>query len=235
MDRMLRVDQLSKSYGQTCVLDQVSFDVRPKEILGLIGPNGSGKTTLIGCMAAQLPADGGEVRWQEAPLPPQRRKAVMFYLPEQATPWPDHWVGDILNFFANAYRIEHRLVAGIVRRLDLMAVLNKRFSELSKGYRRRCLLAVGFLSPQPLLVLDEPFDGLDLRQTLSVMELLREVVRSGRTLFLSIHQLTDAQRVCDRFLLLHAGRLIGVGTLDELRAQARLPAGNLEDVFLALT
>ena len=97
------------------------------------------------------------------------------------------------------------------------------------------MLAVGLLTPQPLLMLDEPFDGLDLRQTRDVMRVLREHADGGRTLFLSIHQLTDAARICDRLVLLSGGRIAGEGTLDELRGKANLTGGGVEEVFLALT
>jgi ABC-type multidrug transport system ATPase subunit len=104
---------------------------------------------------------------------------------------------------------------------------------LSKGYSRRLMLALALLTPQPLLLMDEPFDGFDLRQTREIMAVLRDVASNGRTLVLAIHQLIDAERVCDRFVLLADGRLRGVGTLDELRA--RTGKAGLEDVFLALT
>src|SRR5262249_204587 len=90
-------------------------------------------------------------------------------------------------------------------------------------------------APQPLLLMDEPFDGFDLRQTRDIMNVLREVAGAGRTLVLAIHQLRDAARVCDRFVLLAEGRVRGVGTLAQLQAQAGKPAADLEDVFLALT
>jgi ABC-2 type transport system ATP-binding protein len=95
------------------------------------------------------------------------------------------------------------------------------------------MLALALLTPQPLLLMDEPFDGFDLRQTREIMSVLRDVASNGRTLVLAIHQLIDAERVCDRFVLLADGRLRGVGTLDELRA--RTGKAGLEDVFLALT
>ena len=97
------------------------------------------------------------------------------------------------------------------------------------------MLAVGLLTPQPLLLMDEPFDGFDLRQTREIMVVLRQCATAGRTLVLAIHQLLDAERVCDRFVLLADGRVRGVGTLDELRTRTQLPAGSLEEVFLALT
>jgi ABC-2 type transport system ATP-binding protein len=106
---------------------------------------------------------------------------------------------------------------------------------LSKGYNRRLLLALALLAPHPVLLMDEPFDGFDLRQTREIVEVLRNRAARGRTFILAIHQLADAERVCDRLILLAGGRVRGAGTLDELRAQAELPAGSLEDIFLALT
>jgi ABC-2 type transport system ATP-binding protein len=97
------------------------------------------------------------------------------------------------------------------------------------------LLAVGLLTPHPLLLADEPFDGLDLRQTREVGAALREHAAEGRTLFLSIHQISDAARVCDRFVLLSGGRICGEGTISELAERANLTDENLENLFLALT
>ena len=122
----------------------------------------------------------------------------------------------------------------MLRWLELAPVLAKRVAELSKGYRRRLLLALALLTPQPILILDEPFDGFDLRQTLHVMDLLREVA-SERALILSIHQLKDAERICDRLLLLDAGRRLGLGALADLAAQAGATHADLEEVFLGLT
>ena len=97
------------------------------------------------------------------------------------------------------------------------------------------MLALGLLTPHPVLLMDEPFDGFDLRQTREVMALLRRVAEEGRTLVLAIHQLADAERVCDRFVLLASGSVRGAGTLDELRTQTQLPSAGLEELFLALT
>jgi ABC-type multidrug transport system ATPase subunit len=128
-----------------------------------------------------------------------------------------------------------RFVAGTIRTLGLAPVLRKRVLALSKGYGRRLMLALALLTPHPLLLMDEPFDGFDLRQTRDMMAVLRRTASGGRTLLLSIHQLRDAQEVCDRFALLADGRICGIGTLDELRARTGRPTATLEDIFLALT
>jgi len=123
----------------------------------------------------------------------------------------------------------------LIEPLRLDEIMGARLASLSKGERKRMLLALGLLTPHQLLLLDEPFDGLDLRQTRDVMTLLKDHSANGRTLMLSIHQLVDAGRVCDRLVLLSAGSVVGEGTIPELRAQAKLPDGGVEEIFLALT
>jgi ABC-2 type transport system ATP-binding protein len=236
MDPLLAVRDLTKSYGSRRVLDAVSFTVRPGEVLGLIGPNGAGKTTLFECLAGVLPADGGEALGPHGrPLAPAARKTVMFYVPDGITPWADQPVCRVLLFFRDLWGLATERVAAAVDAVQLRGFLDSPVRSLSKGERKRFLIALGLLSPQPLLLLDEPFDGLDLRQTREATTLLRNEAARGRTLFLSIHQLNDAGRACDRFVLLADGRVVGEGTLPALREHAGLQDGGAEEVFLALT
>jgi len=113
--------------------------------------------------------------------------------------------------------------------------MKARLGTLSKGERKRTLLAASLLTTQPLLLLDEPFDGLDLRQTRDVMTFLGAHASAGRTLLLSIRQLVDAGRVCDRLVLLSAGKVVGQGSIPELRNEVNLPDAGVEEIFLALT
>jgi ABC-2 type transport system ATP-binding protein len=232
---LVTVHRIGKVFGDQQVLADVSFEIVSGEILGLIGPNGAGKTTLLECIAGLLSADTGEVRWRGSPLPPARRKEQLFYVPEAILPYPDQRAAEVLTFFRQAYRQPPSRLEYLVGALGLDPVLAKPVGALSKGYRRRFLLALGLLAPRPVLLMDEPFDGFDLRQTREVMSLLRHEAVDGRTLVLSIHQLGDAQRICDRLVLLSSGFMKGVGTLAELTIAARLPTGSaLEEVFLAL-
>jgi ABC-2 type transport system ATP-binding protein len=232
---LMQVDALAKRYGDQRALADISFAVHAGEVLGLIGPNGAGKTTLLEAMAGLLPVDGGGILWRGAPLPLPQRRELMFYLPDGLRPWDDQYVASAIELFAAVYGRPDRFVAQTIRALDLAPVLRKRILALSKGYGRRLMLALALLTPHPLLLMDEPFDGFDLRQTREIMRVLRDVAGTGRTLVLAIHQLLDAERVCDRFVLLTGGRVSGIGTLDELRAQTGQPSAGLEDVFLALT
>ena len=142
----------------------------------------------------------------------------MFYLPDGVRPWDDQYTGRVIDFFAAAYRRRAGDVADIIGAVGLWPVLGKRISALSKGYARRLMLGLALITPQPLLLMDEPFDGFDLRQTRDMMKLIRETAARGRTLLVAIHQLVDAERVCNRFVLLACGRVCGSGTLDDLRA-----------------
>jgi ABC-2 type transport system ATP-binding protein len=235
MTKLLTVNGLSKHFQQRCVLNDVSFSVRRGEVLGLIGPNGAGKTTLFECLAGLMPADAGTMKHGDKIVPPVHRKETLFYLPDAIVPWAEQTVSWALHFFEKLYRPTSMSVSDLIGPLRLDEIRRARMSSLSKGERKRLLLALGLLTPHEFLLLDEPFDGLDLRQTRDVMTLLRNHVANGRTLMLSIHQLVDAGRVCDRLVMLSGGKVVGEGSIDELRAQANLSEGGVEEIFLALT
>ena len=235
MSELLTVEGVTKFFNHRPVLDDVSFSVRPGEVLGLIGPNGSGKTTLFECLAGLMPANAGTIKSNNSELAPSRRKETLFYLPDAIFPWPEQPVRWVLGFFKELYGRSEPDAAALVEPLRLEELMNAPLGSLSKGERKRVLLALGLLTPQPLLMLDEPFDGLDLRQTRDVMTLLKAHAATGRTLLLSIHQLIDAGRVCDRLVLLSAGRVVGEGTLAELQAKTHLTEAGVEEIFLALT
>jgi ABC-2 type transport system ATP-binding protein len=231
----LQATNLTKRYGEEDVIRGITFAASSGEVLGIVGPNGAGKTTLLEVLAGLTVANSGSVQWCGEILPASHRKQAMFYLPDGVKPYQDRLVLDVLNFFAGVYGHSAAEVGATIDSVELAPVLRKRICALSKGYNRRLLLALGLLTPQNVLLMDEPFDGFDLRQSRNVIQMLRKEAARGRTLILAIHQLGDAERVCDRFLLLAGGRVRGMGTLGELRMQTGLPQGSLEDIFLALT
>ena len=234
----LRVSELDKRYGSLAALSGVSLTVREGEVLGLIGPNGAGKTTLFECVAGVLPADRGTVMVNGRPVPALGRGAHLFYMPDDIAPWPSQTAGWILDFAIGFFGGDPARRTAVVDRLQIAPLLGRRLGHLSKGERKRVLLAVAMLTPQPLLMADEPFDGLDLKQSREAAAALRDHAAGGRTVFLSIHQIGDAMRTCDRFVLLSGGRVCGEGTAGELAALARsrgaAPDG-FEEVVLALT
>ena len=235
---LVSVTGLSKKYGRVTALADVAFSVREGEILGLLGPNGAGKTTLFECLAGVQPADRGDVRFGNGR--DATRGEVLFYVPDGITPWPDQRVEWALDYALDVFGGRADARDAIVARLGLDALMRARMAALSKGQRKRVLLAVGMLTPQPVLLVDEPFEGLDLRQGREVAATLRWHASLGRTLFVSIHQISHAARFCNRFVLLSGGRVCAEGTPGELAslAAARLhaaPPADFEEVFLALT
>jgi len=227
---------LSKRYGRITAIRDVSFTIRSGEIVGLIGPNGAGKTTLFECFAGVQPFDSGTVSFSEA----SGRVSTVFYVPDGIAPWPQQSVKWVLQYTLGFFGGRTEIYDDVVRDLRLEPLLQTRIGALSKGQRKRVLLAIGLLSPQVLVAIDEPFEGLDLRQSREVEQILRKHVATGRTLFLSIHQIADAGRICDRFVLLSDGSVVAEGTLEELTALAASRVGKLanrdfEEIFLALT
>lgn len=237
---LFEVAGICKRFGDIAALSEVSFQVRAGEILGLIGPNGAGKSTLFECLAGVLACDAGAIRRGGREITSRERSGLLFYVPDAAAPWsaqPLRWALDYtIGFFGGRPELREQ----IIDELDLGALLGRPIGALSKGQRKRALLGVGLLTPQPVLLIDEPFDGLDLRQTREVAEALCVHAAQGRTLFLSIHQIGDAARLCTRFVLLSNGRVSGEGTFSELAERAKLKEPSrefdrLEEVFLALT
>lgn len=236
---LAEVRGVTKSFGRFTAIRDVSFAIQAGEILGLIGPNGAGKTTLFECLAGVLPYDTGTISFG-TPKDSQSRSSVLFYVPDGIAPWPQQPVGWGLEFILGFWEGRRELYDDVVQDLGLGPLVATRIGVLSKGQRKRFLLALGLLAPQPLLIIDEPFEGLDLRQSRELEATLRKHVALGRTLFLSIHQIADAARICDRFVLLSNGNLVGEGTLATLSSMAaqrvgHIPDHDFEEIFLALT
>ena len=202
-------------------------------MLGLIGPNGAGKSTLMECLGGVLSADDGTVRIRGVAYAPAARHAAVFYLPDAIAPWSDQRVAWVLEFHAALHGVA-AAAAPVRAALGLDALLARRLGALSKGQRKRVMLALAIATPHPVLLLDEPFDGLDIRQSREAAHLLRSIAAGGRAVVTSIHSMTMAERCCDRLVLLNEGRTIAEGTLDDLRARCALPTASLEEVFLAL-
>ncbi len=255
------IRHFAKRFGPVVALRDVSFDVRESEVLGLLGPNGAGKTTLLACLPGLQHADRGSIEIHNSTVTNTERRALFFYLPDGITPWsaqPAAWLLDFADGVlggsssygvdTNAWRdgqaspnrahtrdpSHDALQTDILRVLRIAELGAQPIGALSKGQRKRLLLAMALRTPHPVLLLDEPFDGLDLQLTRDVIALLQRVARAGRSLVLSIHNMQDAERVCDRLVLLDDGRTVAQGSLDELRERAGLPDAALEDVFLAL-
>ena len=231
---MLIAEEFSKYFGSVCALKEVGLSLPDGQILGLIGPNGAGKTTFLQGLAGLLPMSSGRLSWNGVQVPLRNRPKLLFYLEDGIAPHPDLSVGAVLDFYAKIFGRGGNERDEALERFDLPSYASNRIKSLSKGTLKRLLLSLAWLAHQEVLLLDEPFDGLDLRQVRGVTLSLRDLTRRGRSLLLSIHQLRDAERSCDRFVLLNSGGVVAAGTLSELQVKIGKPDANLEDVFYAL-
>ena len=178
----MEVAGVTKRYGEQRALADISFTVNAGEVLGLIGPNGAGKTTLLEAIAGLCPWTTVAFSGAARPLPCRTRREFMFYLPDGLRPWEDEYVARVIEFFAAAYGRPAGITTNAIGASASRRFLRKRVGALSKGYSRRLMLALALITPQPLLLMDEPFDGFDLRQTREIMGVIRDVARNGRTL-----------------------------------------------------
>lgn len=218
---MLEFDRVSKSYGATKALQELSFDVAPGTMFGFVGANGAGKTTAMRIALGVLAADAGQVRWEgrQVDLAVRRR---MGYMPEERGLYPKMTVHDQLVYFARLHGTPAgeagRLAADLTDRLGLGARRDDAVEKLSLGNQQRAQLAVALVHDPEVLVLDEPFSGLDPVGVDALADVLSERVRAGAPVVFSSHQLELVERLCDAVGIINGGRMVAKGTVDELRA-----------------
>lgn len=221
---MIEARNLQKTYGRVHALSGVSFDVPPGRVTGLLGANGAGKSTTIRIITGYTAPDGGWVRVGgiEASRDPLRVRQHIGYLPESAPTYGEMPVESLLGFRASLHGLRGKArKAAIDRAVDacmLQSVRRRRVGQLSKGYKQRVGLATAILHDPPVLVLDEPSNGLDPGQITETRSLIRRLAQ-GRTVLVSSHILPEIERTCDRVVILARGRLCAEGPLDELLAQ----------------
>jgi ABC-2 type transport system ATP-binding protein len=235
---VLEVDGLVKRYGATLALDGVSFAVEPGQVFGFVGRNGAGKTTTMRIVLGVLLADAGSVRWRGAPVDADVRRRTG-YMPEERGLYPKMRVRDQLSYLAELHGATRRDARTAtdhwIERLGLSDRARDRVETLSLGNQQRVQLAAALVHAPDLLVLDEPFSGLDPVGVDVLAEALQERVRQdGVPVVFSSHQLELVERLCDSVGIISAGRMEAVGRVAELRAgdrarRVRLRADALPD------
>ncbi|MBX3373818.1 MAG: ABC transporter ATP-binding protein [Phycisphaeraceae bacterium] len=233
---------LRKVFGSIRAVDGVDLAVRPGEVLGFLGPNGAGKSTTMRMITGFLEPTAGSVRICGIDLErdPLGAKQRIGYLPEGAPVYPDMTVREFLWFIARARRYRGAEAAsridGVVRRLQLAGVLDQPVETLSKGFKRRVGLAQAILHDPPVLILDEPTDGLDPNQKHEVRTLIRDMA-GRKAIVLSTHILEEVDAVCTRAVIIDRGRVVFDGTPADLdaKAPASVERNRLDHVFRSLT
>ena len=227
---LIAVDGLVKRYGAQVALAGVGFTVAPGEVVGLLGPNGAGKSTTLGVLATQLGFEAGTVVVAGHALPGQAHAArrALGLVPQQVAVYPTLSARENLRFFARLSGLKRvkatRSVAEVLHVVGLTARADEPAVRLSGGMRRRLNLACGILHRPSVVLLDEPVVGVDPQSRERIFEAITTLARGGAAVLYSTHQMDEAERLCDRVVLLDRGRVLASGTSAELVANAGMTA-----------
>jgi ABC-2 type transport system ATP-binding protein len=236
---VIEVLGFARSYGGFAAVRDLSFNVRPGEIVGIVGANGAGKTTTLRAITGILRPSAGTIRINGSDIEkePIAAKQQFAYIPDTVHPYDLLTVTEHLHFIAT-YRIENaqRKYAALLDELELADKKDEVASSLSRGMLQKLSLACAFLREPRVIILDEPLTGLDPRGIRNIKESIRRRAAEGTAFLLSSHLLVLVEALCDQVLILHRGQKMAFGSLEEIRSLATLHAeASLEDVFFAVT
>lgn len=237
----VELKSVAKRYSEILAVDNVDLNVKPSEIFGLLGPNGSGKSTTLKMLLGLVQPDWGSVNVlginvQEDAV---AVKQQVGYVPESPRLYEFLTGIEYLDFIGDIYGMKTEekkaRINEYLKALELEGREGDMISSYSQGMKQKVALISAFLHRPKLLILDEPLSGLDPRSARIVKDLLQELKAQGVTTLMSTHVLEIAQALCDRIAIMYQGRLLALGTMDELRQRASMPSSGLEDIFLKLT
>jgi ABC-2 type transport system ATP-binding protein len=219
---MISVRNLTKRYGSTVAVDDVSFEIPQGQVVGFLGPNGAGKSTTMKILTGYLPPDAGDATLAGRDLISDSLaiRRGLGYIPEN-NPLPDDLeVTDYLHFIGALRGLHDRedrtvRIKRVLKMCSLHSAVGKKLGELSKGFRQRVGLAQAILHDPDILILDEPTSGLDPNQVQEVRDLILSL-KKHKTLLISTHILTEVQQTCDRILIINKGKIVGDGTPEDL-------------------
>lgn len=220
-DNSLSVTQVSKSFDTVRAVDDVSFEARPGEILGLLGPNGAGKTTTIRMIMGIMQPDAGEIRFSFASSDPEVFRQRVGYLPEERGLYGEAKIHDLLVYFAELKGIDRteakKRATEWIDRMALSDWANKKVDKLSKGMQQKVQFMAAVLHRPDLVILDEPFSGLDPMHQDLIKSFIAELREEGMTVLLSSHQMNRVEELCDRIFLINRGQRVLYGDLTEIK------------------
>ena len=238
---MIEIKNVSKSYikGKK-TLDNLNLEIKNGEIFGFLGPNGAGKTTTIKIITGILNADEGDVLIDGKSITnnPLEAKKSFGFVPDN----PDMFLKlkgiEYLNFMADVYEVStekrKEKIEELTKKFEIYKDLNNQIQSYSHGMRQKIVICGALLSEPNNWILDEPMTGLDPKSSYDLKEMMREHSKSGKTVFFSTHILEVAEKLCDRVGIINKGKLVFVGTLDEMKEKFK-ENGSLEELFLEIT
>ncbi len=241
MMALLQIENVTGGYTRNPVLKDVSFEVNEKEIVGLIGLNGAGKSTTIKHVIGLMEPHQGEIKINGKAFPHDKegyRKQFTF-VPETPILYDELTLEEHLRITAMAYGLEEGVYKERMEKLLKEFRMEKRLkwfpAHFSKGMKQKVMIMCAFLVQPSLYIVDEPFVGLDPLGIQSLLDLMKKMKENGAGILMSTHILATAERYCDKFVILHEGKVRAKGTLNELREQFSMPDATLDDIYIQLT
>lgn len=230
---LVKIENLSKNYGQIEAVKNISLTIKEGEIVALLGPNGAGKSTLMNMIAGYLSPSSGEIsicgkNIKDCPL---WGKEHIGFLPEGAPLYADLTVKQFLDYMSELRGVDREKTNQAIKLANIEEVLNQKVETLSKGYQRRVGFAQSVLADLPILMLDEPTDGLDPNQKKHMRGLVSKMGKN-KAIIISTHLLEEAEDVCSRIVLMKHGRVVADGTLKSILSKYK--SKSLEEVFFKL-
>ena len=218
----VKVEDLTKVYGQQHAVDNISFEVQSGQILGFLGPNGAGKSTTMKMITCFIPPTRGkiEVCGLDVSTEPMAVRKKIGYLPEHNPLYLDMYVKEYLHFVAGLHKLsnKNKIIADKIEMVGLSLEQNKKIGNLSKGYRQRVGLAQALIHDPDVLILDEPTSGLDPNQLVEIRNLIKTVGQE-KTVILSTHIMQEVQAMCDRVIIINQGQLVADDPIEKLSAR----------------
>ncbi|MBR0474055.1 MAG: ABC transporter ATP-binding protein [Erysipelotrichaceae bacterium] len=232
---MLKINNLTKKYGDKVAVDNISLEIKPGEIYGFIGHNGAGKTTTIRCCCGLLNFDSGEILINGKSIKddPLACKMEFAYIPDNPVLFEYLSGIEYLNFIGDVYKVgkaeREERIRKYADQFELTQNLAQPISSYSHGMKQKIAIIAALIHNPKLIVLDEPFVGLDPIAAFKFKEIMREVCNNGGAVFFSTHVLDVAEKLCDKVAIIKSGKLIKTGTMEEVKGDA-----SLEETFLEL-
>jgi ABC-2 type transport system ATP-binding protein len=241
MTGMISIEGITKRYGSRTAVSDLHLQVARGEFFGYLGPNGAGKTTTIKSLIGLIRPDEGRVLIDGSDVAenPVAARRVIGFVPDTPFIYGKLTAREFLRFVGGLYRMEREDMEQRIEWLgdtfDMHGWMDRRTEGYSHGMKQKVVMAAAFLHRPALIIVDEPMVGLDPQSARLVKDMLTLINSHGVTVFMSSHDLAVVQELCRRMAIIHEGRIVAEGTLDELRAKAEMEGGSLEDLFLKLT
>ncbi len=243
MDYVIKMNRVHKNFGTKKVIDNVSIEVKPGELIGFLGPSGSGKTTTIKLLTGQLKQDRGEafILGRESRTLNHKSYKQIGIVSDNSGLYENLNAYDNLLLFSRILNTDKREIPKLLERVGLKEDMKKSVKKFSRGMKQRLILARALLHNPKVLFLDEPTSGLDPSTTKEIHQLMLEMKEAGTTFFLTTHDMAEASKLCDRIILFNEGKIIESGTLEELKLKhtqeksVRILLSSGENIELALT